>query len=153
MYITRFRRKLNAIKTDKNDMLNFILSNIDGNYYGLRLSDIEQKFLDNLYNAINIKIFNDTETLKNLSAYKVSNSDISDVLLYILGGGEKYRYNKKSTWLERTKTSLMIYINKLYSRFCMLPSYRKSIFNIYYDYIPNKNIDFFIDYINSKGYK
>jgi hypothetical protein len=53
--ISRFIHKLNKIKNDENVMKNFILSNLKGRYYGVYLGDIEQKFLDNLYNAINVE--------------------------------------------------------------------------------------------------
>lgn len=152
----RFINKLQTNSTSKDiNMINFILSNITDVYYGLYLEDSEKKFLNNLHDAIDIDNINDIEISKKLSIYKVEPSDISDILLYILSGGEIHRINKKNTWLERKKVSLIDYINDVYKKinFKLLYLRPKKLFYINCVYIPNKKVDFFIDYINLKGYK
>lgn len=155
LHISNFQNKLFLLKDDKNIMANSILSNIKGNYYGFCFTDKELKFLDNLYKAINIKNIDDNKILKELSIYNISNCDISNTLLYILSGGIKYRYEKKNTWLERKKTSLIEYIIKMHNKINIKLYYifSENVLNFGYHYIPNKNVDFYIDYINLKGYR
>jgi hypothetical protein len=131
-------------------MKNFILSNLKGRYYGVYLGDIEQKFLDNLYNARNIE---SAEIFKDLSSYNISSSNISDTLLYILSGGIKYRYDKENTYIERKKVLFIDYVTKIYDKINSRLLYPRTLYHIDYKYIPNKDINFFIDYINLQGHR
>lgn len=151
--ISRFISNLNKMENDENIMKNFILSNLKGRYYGVYLSDIEQKFLDNLYRAINVENIKNIETLKELSSYNISSSNISDILLYILGGGIKYRYDKENTYIERKKVLFIDYVTKIYDKINSRLLYPRTLYHIDYKYIPNKDINFFIDYINLHGHR
>jgi len=119
----------------------------------MKLNKNEQEFLDNLYNSINSNNVDDIKIAKDLCDYGVNKCDISDKLLYMLSGGDKHRKNKRNNWLEKNKISILSYINNLGRRFNIKPSHRKHIFNMKYVFIPNKGIDFYIDYINLQGYR
>jgi len=161
-YIDEFIYKISNLNSKKDvDMVKFIFKNLPNECF-LRNDKNEIEFLDMLYKAIDSDTIYNIKTLKLLCVYKVDKSDISDKLLYIVGGGIKYRTGKNNTWIERRIVLIIDFIDTIYDKIRKKLFYihlnslwnNESIFkNIKYEYIPNKDVDFFIDYINLRGYR